>query len=117
MARVDIGAFEKEFQQLCKKHKVHPAVVVYHPGDTISTRYDVTEIGYPSTEWIAQAGEAFLKHAENKILSGNSASAIEAFPEPIETKAEEHYTPSGLMQNLLKPKGKFDPRGFNPYGK
>ena len=106
MARTEIGAFEKELQALCEKHKVHPAVIVYHPGDTMFNRMDVTEIGWPSTEWIAQAGEAFFKHAENKILGGNSKSAIEKFPEPevIKSKAEEHYTPSGLMQQILKPK-------------
>ena len=102
MARTEIGAFEKELGDLCRKHLVHPAVIVYHPGGTEGNRFDVTEIGFPSTEWVAQSGEAYLQHAERKIMGGKTYSAIEKEPEDIKSRREENFTKSGLIGKLMK---------------
>lgn len=103
MARTEIGKFEHELAELCKKHKVAVGVMVYHPAETEANRFDVTEIGSPSVEWIACSGEAFFRHVENKMMGGGYKSAIQAEPEEIKTKREKNFTPSGLMQHILKP--------------
>lgn len=102
MARTEPEKFEVELGKLMEKHQVYPAVIIYHPGGTEPNRMEVTEYGHASTEWMAQAGEAFFLHAEHKIINGRTVSAIEKFPEEVKSKKEEHWTPSGLMQKIMK---------------
>lgn len=102
MARTEPEKFEVELGKLLEKHQVYPAVIIYHPGGHEPNRMEVTEYGHASTEWMAQAGEAFFLHAEHKIINGRTQSAKNTVPEDVKSRREEYYTPSGLMQKIIK---------------
>jgi|SRR6185369_8801070 len=102
MARTEVGKFEHDLAELCKRHSVVVGAVVYHPNETEGNRIDVLSIGRPSPQWLACAGEVLFRHVENLIMSGGVKSKIQGGPEDITSRREENYTDSGLMQHLMK---------------